>query len=45
MSDVKKGNYGYSRTLAIPFDQAVERVTARSRRVSGSSPRSTSRPR
>ncbi|MGD9954164.1 MAG: DUF302 domain-containing protein [Burkholderiales bacterium] len=28
MSDVKKGNYGYSRTVALSYEQAVERVTA-----------------
>lgn len=28
MSAVKKGNYGYSRTVDLPYEQAVERVTA-----------------
>ena len=28
MSDVKKGKYGYSRTVALPYEKAVERVTA-----------------
>ena len=28
MSEVKKGNYGYSRTVALSYEQAVERVTA-----------------
>lgn len=28
MSDVKKGNFGYSRTVALSYEQAVEKVTA-----------------
>lgn len=28
MSDVKKGKYGYARTVALSYEQAVERVTA-----------------
>jgi uncharacterized protein (DUF302 family) len=28
MSDAKKGKYGYTRTVAMPYEQAVERVTA-----------------
>ena len=28
MSTAKKGRYGYSRTVAIPYEQAVERITA-----------------
>ena len=28
MSQAKKGRYGYSRTVAIPYEQAVERITA-----------------
>ena len=28
MSNVKKGNYGYSRVVAMPYEQAVERITA-----------------
>lgn len=28
MSDVKKGKYHYSRTVALTYEQAVERVTA-----------------